>query len=590
MVLPADPGTKLGLDDFLVREGAAELSHLIDDTMAQRLAFPRMPDVRGWVNKKLQRGKMTRRECQEVALTILLEMDAEGQRMYVPASNRFHFFDERSYTLLPVDILGRNSAPQHETPFGVFLYRRFGLSPNDKRIMEWLATLFTGEPGVIEAKTYKVITVMPDNPDEIAIQLGDSRFAVVSGSKNHPVRIYNNGSRGILFEQGQVDKVNTTVLMEAVRQQLAQKLDFVWYDIIDSMNFVAREADGDVQESKLLAALLFYISPWLNRWRGTQMPVELIIGEAGSGKSSLYGLRQRIITGSTRLVNLSTDIRDWYSSIASVGGLHISDNVHFTSSAKDVRQRLSDEICRMVTEPDPHVELRQLYTTSQVVKLPIQATFAITAIQQPFRNTDFIQRSAIFELRAIGDGHDAGWTRRHLEHFSTEYAREHWLAHHMVFIHKFLAAASHTWDDNYASSHRLINYEQALRIAANIFGHESDWIPKALTSSLTDQLSDADWALQGLEQFVKDMMQRYPASYHNKRFTTKDITQWAAMSDRFSGNTQLTNAWSLSKYLKTHAKMVRDSAMLYEGPPVGNRKAYRIQRHVNLEDEYGESE
>ena len=79
------------------------------------------------------------------------------------------------------------------------------------------------------------------------------------------------------------------------------------------------------------------------------------------------------------------------------------------------------------------------------------------------------------------------------------------------------------------------------------------------------------------------MQQDFPDTYATKKFTAKDITNWALMQDRFSSNTQLTNAWSLGKYFRTHAQLIEDSVLLQECAPVNNRKAYRIIPHVNLD-------
>jgi len=218
--------------------------------------------------------------------------------------------------------------------------------------------------------------------------------------------------------------------------------DILWQDVLSGFNLNPslgqyetpndpnRPSDEQLlEEGRALACLLFYMSPWLLRWRGMQLPVEMTIGEPGSGKSSLYELRQNIISGYPRLNNMTMDIKDWYASITSQGGLSVLDNVHFTSASKDYRQRLSDELCRLVTEPDPHIEMRKLYTNADILSLPVTCTFALTSIEQPFFTTDLIQRAAIFELQAINTGHNANWVPQQLDRGP---GRIGWVAHQLA--------------------------------------------------------------------------------------------------------------------------------------------------------------
>ena len=414
LVLPngEDETTKVGLDDFLNSHSAKELSELIEENLLQRSTFPRHPNPRAFVNTRLQK-KLSRRENQTVALAILTELDAQGFRLRSKSTSMPYYFDEDTHSLMPAPLMQKHGEPMHESAFGNYLYRRFGLSAADTRIITWLATQFTGEDPIEVAEPKRVLALPQHRPDSIAFQTSDGGFFLVT-------------------------------------------------------------PDAD----KELGALLFYISPWLNRWRNTQVPVELMIGEAGSGKSSIYSLRQTILTGRPLLRNAPSDLRDWHASVTNTGGIHVTDNVQFTN--KDLRQRISDEICRITTEPSPHVEMRKLYSTVGQLQIPVAVSFAITAIQQPFYNADILQRAAVFETDAIRDPHDGDWVNHQLEKYG---GREEWVAHHLVFLHRFLKAVAKegAWDTEYQSTHRLIHYEQSLQVAADIFGMDTDCIPEALS-------------------------------------------------------------------------------------------------------------
>ncbi|MEK0326545.1 MAG: hypothetical protein QQN63_12670, partial [Nitrosopumilus sp.] len=385
-----------------------------------------------------------------------------------------------------------------------------------------------------------------------------------------------------LFEQGQV----TPIAHTAIELEMHKYLDddrSLWYEVLGEFNFTpsapTRDPERDekaLKEGRMLAILLYYISPWLLRWRGTQLPVELIIGEPGSGKSSLYELRQTIVTGYPRLSNMTLDINDWYAGITSRGGIHVLDNIHFTSASKDYQQRLSDELCRLVTEPSPHVEMRKLYTNSEVLSLPVSCTFALTALEQPFYTTDLIQRSAIFELEVIQKGHDAAWVRNQINRGE---GRIGWVGHQLAALHKFLhlAVAKGRWNDEYRAGHRLANYEQVLMIMAEALGMEYDWIPGALKNQTATKLSETDWAMAGLEEFVNWVKEQHPDDFVKQRFGSGDIGDWADLHDNYCKNPTLTNPWRLGKYLRTHRGSIQKVLRMYENGTMNNKRVYSIE-------------
>jgi hypothetical protein len=129
---------------------------------------------------------------------------------------------------------------------------------------------------------------------------------------------------------------------------------------------------------------------------------------------------------------------------------------------KELRQRLSDEMCRLVTEPAPYIEMRKLFTTNENFRIPVRTVFAMTSIQQPFMSADIIQRSLILELAAIGKDFDNSWAERAL---AKSGGRVGWLAHQLAVLHLFFKKVSQGgWNPNYKSSHRLANFEQMFRV------------------------------------------------------------------------------------------------------------------------------
>ncbi len=909
--LPYDEGRKekIGIDDYLVTNGKGNFLKLLKDILETERAFPRHPTPKAFINQRLEKTRMSRRESQELSLTILTELDARGRRLKSKVTGQPYYFDEKTSQLMPAILLNRSGDPLHESVFGSFLYREYNLSANDNRILTWLASQFTGEEPIAPVEPKRVITLAPGvtqygekREDGVALQISNSKFIMITGDG---IEICNNGSKGILFEQDQVEPLKAVDILEEYEKQQKKPLKSWWSEIMKSVNMVS-----DTQRS--LAALLYYISPWLYRWHGIQLPVEIVCGEAGSGKSSLYSLRLNILTGRPDLRNAPNDMRDWHASIINSGGLHVTDNVQFTN--RELRQKLSDEIsqpltakvltplgfkpmreikaggeilgpqgeiltvikehprgvkpiykvtftdntsaecgedhlwfvqtrddleysdsdshgqvlslkqlmsrplrykgknkrliwfvptickgidltrkdldyttkeyispyvmgcllgdgyfgkqiffatidsdilerfkeelpngininscqkgsyylsncltlkdtirdigllgtlsrtkfipeqylysstqdrldilqglmdtdgfanikgvssfssmskdlaegvqfltlslggrsclnrrkdgaysvsvslpieyspfycerklkryrrkkvivirkaiksieyvrdeeakcisissstglyvtdnfiithnCRIVTEPDPHIEMRRLYTTASQFRAQVSTTFAFTAIQQPFHNSDIIQRAAVFELTATeGQNHDGDWQQNQLKKFG---GRAAWIAHHLVVLQRFMALARDEWEDSegFHASHRLAHYEQCLSLVARLFKFDEGWLSSALIQGTRDSMSEADWALEGLKEFAVEQIQNAGTK---AVFFAADITMWAEGNEDFMDNQQLTNVRRLGRYMRSHKNIILTTAGIRDIGIRGNRRGYRAE-------------
>lgn len=569
--LPANPGKKMGLDDFLTSFGAEALDKLLEQCLAARTAFPAHPNLKALVNKRLS-GMIDRAEAKELSLMVLTDMDRHGQRMIEKNTGTPYFFDSRSKTLMPVNLLQHHSAPLHESKFGEFLYRHYDVGQADLKLVQWLAAGFTGEEPVHTVEPRSTLALLSDN--RIAYQLDDGHFAIISGDAQNPIKVFENGAEGLLFRADQVEPIDHAALVQETKRQIAwlQRKppyeELHWPKALSQMKF-SRENDPKVM------ACLSYMSPWLLRWNGAQLPVELMVGEPGSGKSSLYSLRLQILTGRPALRNQPTDVRDWYASITSADGLHCVDNVHMVN--KELRQRLSDEICRIVTEPAPYIEMRKLFTTSDNFRLPVRTVFAMTAIQQPFLNADILQRSVIFEVQAVGKDHLSDWATAALKAHG---GRVGWLAHHLAVLHLFFRKANEGgWNMKYRSGHRLAHFEQMFRLIGSIVGvPDAELIGQTLAGVAEAQVSEYDWTMEGLKEFSVDNI-RELQSNPKKVFTLDDVAAWAQSRDEYLDNQTLTNARRLSRYIKSHKYMVESVAgFIEQEQKYGNRIAYRLAK------------
>lgn len=567
--LPVTEGHKIGLDDFLVVHGPESLDGLIKQVCEAKIAFPVHPNLKALVNKRLA-TMVDRNEAKELSLMILADMDRHGMRMVERNTGTPYFFDSRSKTLMSVNLMQHHSEPLHETRFGEFLYRTYDLGQADMKPMQWLAAAFTGEEPVSQVEPRSTLALLPGN--RLAYQLDDGHFCIVSGDPEMPFRVCENGSDNLLFKADQVEPINHSELAVEVKRQIGwlqsrpKYEEMYWPKSLAQMKFV-RDNDPKVM------ACLAYMSPWLFRWNGAQLPIELMVGEPSSGKSSTYSLRLLVLTGRPALRNQPTDIRDWYASVTSSDGLHCTDNVHLIN--KEMRQRLSDEMCRVVTEPFPYIEMRKLFTTSENYRLPVRTVFAMTSIQQPFVNADILQRSVIFEVEAVGKDHSSDWAGQCLRSFG---GRVGWLAHHLAVLHLFFKKVDQGgWNSNYKSGHRLAHFEQMFKLIGTIIGvPDAEIVQSQLSATAEAQVSEYDWTMEGLRQFHDDYIaeqQKNPKYV----FTLQDIAAWSQGHEEYLDNQTIINARRLARYIKSHKYMVERAAGIVEADvKSGNRDAYKF--------------
>jgi hypothetical protein len=307
------------------------------------------------------------------------------------------------------------------------------------------------------------------------------------------------------------------------------------------------------------------------------MPVELATGEAGSGKSTLYGLRLNILSGGSDLKNTPQSIRDWHASVANTGGLHVIDNA--TIGDKQLRQAMSDEMCRIVTEDSPTVEMRKFYTEHDLVKVPVSTVFALTSIAQSFSQNDLIDRSIHIELdKGInGSSYDAEWAMHQL---AERGGRTGWVVHHMLVLQRFFQLVDQSWSPTYKAKFRLINFEQALCLMAQVFGWDASWIPGYLSNRVAETAVAADWAMQGIEAFVEQYKEDHPtpASRVKSLIYANTISEWCAMEEDFKECVPLTSSRRLGRYLQMHKQQVQTATGLIELGTRANKIFYGVRQ------------
>lgn len=569
---------KIGLDDFLVDEedgGPSEFAELMKTVANKKSAFPRHPNIREFVNKQLQKPKLDRKQTQNLSLAVITDLDARGRRMWSPSQLQLYYFDQNSKFLMKCRVNDGDFQMMQETDFGKILYRDYGLGPAaDQRIFQWFGAQFAAEDPIEEVDPHRIIASYEGDEDICRIQINDGEYVKITGDPRKPFECIGNGAGNVLFESGLVKPITAKELKVQLDKRLREKPRMWWQEVLAQTRL--RDQDGRAKE---MAALLYYISPWLNRWRGTQLPVELMVGEAGSGKSTLAEVRLNIITGDAQLRNAPNDLKDWNASIGNSGGLHVTDNVHLMD--KNLKQRMSDELCRLVTDPNPRIEMRKYFTEADTRTIKIGCVFAFTAIQMPFLNADLLQRSITLEFNKATTGgkefsYDSHWKERILKEYG---GRAAWLSHHMHILHLFFKKVEEKWDTHYKSKHRLVNLEQSLILMSEVFGIDGSWIPEYMVKSTNEALGRNDWVLEGMTAWCEHVRTIFKGDVEKmvkKLYDTQDMVAWFENEEDFDKNHTLTNTRSLGRWLQSNTHAAKTVAGLHQWGKKDNRMKYYV--------------
>jgi len=533
-----------------------------------RSYFPRHPNIRSYLQEKIgDNARLSRRDHIEIGLAMLSDMEALGIRIQSETDGNYYYFNHDTNELMRATINVSSRDILTNSEFMKWINNRYGIYMGDSAILKTFATQFMSEEPIYQTRSHKVIKGTPRGENTFHLQLTASDFVFIPEKINRKddyelARVTTNGTGGVLFERDAIEPVDLELFQHHLEEQRSKKqLDFWWGNVVDEVRMDA------IDEQRTILALLFYISPWLLGWKRIQLPIEVVVGEAGSGKSSLFVLRLSIMTGRPDLKNLTGSLKDWQASVVNNHGLMVMDNVHLTS--KSLRQGLSDEMCRLVTEPQPTIEARQLYTTADVARFPIACTFGITSIENVFTNVDFIQRAVVTQLdKSVGPANaNFDWANLKLNEFG---GREAWMAHHVVAVERFFRAADKYWDDSYRSRSRLINFEQSIITMARVFGLDVSWMPKVLQGISDRNIVELDWVLEGLRAFALERLE-------NGRMTFKaaEICDWASGHDDFMDNYVLTNPRRVGRYITSHKTAVLSTTGI-ERRQTGKTTVYRI--------------
>jgi hypothetical protein len=584
VLLPEDANqNKAGLDDWLVtqRDPGTALQELLD---SDGWTFPVIPHIGPWVVRQLQSRK---RNDKAIARAIIAGLDAKGQRFIDTSAQEIYYLDRSNgHTQLHSMNLGDRHSTSRMTGLGRLLIGEYKLPTIEKDVFEHFADIYTTRGA--RDTTARAVTWCSEDGSAMYYHLDRDQVAKVTAED---IVLQPNGKE-ILF-RGQVDDLDIKTLTTALGAGFKGR----WVSALSTLNLSPLTGMA-IEDTRLILSALFHLSPWLRRWRGLMLPIELCVGEPGSGKSFLYNLRRAILTGNPSLDRLGFDVRDWTASVVNAPGLWVGDNMNEIPRA--MRQEVESELARLITDPHPAIAQRILFTNTQQAVFHIDCVFATTAISLPFHKPDVIQRCLTFHLNAIPKGQlDGMWYQRQIQNGG----RERWVAEHLLAVHQFLKFVKADWSDTYASTHRLAHFEQSMALMLRVVGDtvvgpkraselvktvgaeqtaqeepqaetktkatkkqaevvkaKAAELVKALSSVAREDIVEADAAIEGLKEFGLYWWETKGRAVAR----VQDVVDWVHndINARYMGQYHFKNVFVLGRYLKQFTQVIEDSANL----------------------------
>src|SRR5690625_2343500 len=586
--------------------------------------YPVPANVSIWVTRQLNNPREAKRKgVNRVVRTIIAALDRRGRRFIDEEGGKYYFKNE-SQTLYAFRWRSNEVRDALETPFGKYLAREFHLKVSDAQVIHALSVEFQEYAGVTLASPRKVALAVgardygkyhlypPDvmfDLDGFYYALNDTQMARITYKG---MQIKPNGTDNVLFLPGYVTPVDAEEFrtVYARHKQLYEgrmadirERSVLWDDTERSAESVMTEFLDRMPLNPWLKALsqtnllplpgsskamslvfyscLMYLSPWLKRWRGMMLPLELAIAEPGSGKTQFYNLRKTLWSGNASLDAMPQDIRDWNASIANSDGMWVGDNVGYVHP--NVRNAMSEELARLITSDDPTIQQRQLYTNAENLRLKIDTTFAVTAITNPFTKEDILQRSVMLNFEAIPLGErPSNW----FESPFLEFSREQWLAEYFLVIRDFFRVVKEHWNPNYKAQNRLAHFEQSIYLMGLALGYPK-YVMDALVRSLGTverrQILDSSPPLEGLRAFAQYWIS---VGRGAEPFFVRDMLSFF-QGDLAGGALDLgADDWthvnvfrtsnSLTRYINSHAYDVKQNTGIAAVGRTNNQTRYRI--------------
>jgi hypothetical protein len=435
---------------------------------------------------------------------------------------------------------------------GTFIHQTYGLEASDSAVLNRAFANLAHSPTLKKVQPRKVSFAAEE---AFYYQLSDSKAARVTASD---IEVVNNGTDDVLFMKDQVEPID-----EMVAELLTGGVALgspKWLGTVAELTTLQPMEGLTIEETRLFLAVLCYLSPWLRKWRGLELPIEVLCGEPASGKSALYKLRRGILTGSQRLDKTPIDLRGWQVNLTHAPGMYVCDNID--KIPRDLEATFSTDLCYYVTEVDPRIEIPKLYATNVPFRAQVDCTFAFPCVKSPVHKPDLVQRTFEFRMKALPEGlGDSGWVDNKL----WGYGRAAWLIDQFQVTQRFLQLAENDWRSKDTTQNRLRYFDQAVALMGAAVGQReavAALIPK-LKLAGAEALIEADPGARAIGEFCREARASGKIGEANP-YRPYDLIKWRQMDveGRFDNVHILKTVEALGRYLRDHESDLRKSCGL----------------------------
>jgi len=273
---------------------------------------------------------------------------------------------------------------QENTPgWTLFLHSRFGLNLKDsfsQQTEESLRLFMQDSAALVDVHRRSFW-----NGDKLYINLGGAEVYVLDG-KN--ITIQMNGEGDVIFRNSE-----DTILISDVMSDKVKPMD-PWSVLVDDLSFANNEtsaASGDEQRELLKAWILsvFFAQTMPTR------PILSLMGGAGSGKTTSARRVLRFFEGpDENVLGVLMDKPDALRTSLMQHKIVVLDNMEKTKAPW-----IPDLLNRVSTGAT--IEVRKLYTTSDLVRMKPDVFVIITAIDLPFSEESIYSRLLPLEMAQL---------------------------------------------------------------------------------------------------------------------------------------------------------------------------------------------
>lgn len=562
VVLPeAEDGSKVGLDDYLLTHTAEQFREYVDNS--------RTPQLHRFLNEFLNRPGLRRNDYLFAAQLVIQDLNAHGRCYQDSVDDRqFYYFDASDRILYDIDWTDPASK-MRVTAFSTLLQRRYGVDPADYELFNRLGAAFNEASSRVRPRRVSYAMDAPAHPENVLyVQLSDSRMCRVSSKR---ITIEENGYDEVLFKRGIVTpiEIDPTSLPEYPERR--------WREVIDQLNLDTHPVLTDDEERSLLE-IMCYLSPWFRNWKGLELPIEIAVGEAGSGKSRFYYVRLGVLTGKPvgpGLGGTPRDVQELRVFLKDADGMFVFDNVR-AGSLHQFREQFEEELARVVTVKQ--LSFRPLYTDEQR-QVPIDTTVAITATRLPLHAADLVERSLVTHFKRLPvtkSVDDWDWTVLHKRP-----GRKALLEDMLVAARQFFIQAETNWPPEMPKSIRLEGFGRALVMMARALDPSGELaatmerVLEKLPRVISIAKLQADQALALLAEFAEARR----SSHGVGRVQPIDIITWVTI--RATGpraiNYPFRSPSELAAYLKEHEALIAAETGIHIDRLPSGKIVYAVQ-------------